>query len=224
MCGRYTLGVSPARIAEAFEVEVEAALEPRYNIAPTQRAPVVVATPAGRRLELRRWGLVPFWAKDPKIGNRLINARAEGVGEKPSFRTAFRRHRCLVPADGFYEWAPAGRRKQPFYVRRCDARLFAMAGLYETWHTGQPDEIASFTILTTEANAVVQKIHGRMPVILDASHWTAWLDPKTPAESLQALLAPPDPEGFEAVPVTTLVNSPAVDDPRCREPIRDTMA
>jgi putative SOS response-associated peptidase YedK len=223
MCGRYTLGVSPARIAEVFALTDEPALAPRYNIAPTQDAPILVTTPEGRRLELRRWGLVPFWAKDPKIGNRLVNARAESVEEKPSFRTSFRRHRCLVPADGFYEWAPAGRLKQPFHIRRRDARPFAMAGLHDRWHRGQADEIASFTILTTEANALLQPIHGRMPVILGERGWDAWLDPATPTEALHALLASPEPGDLEAFPVTLLVNSARVDEPRCREPIRDTM-
>jgi putative SOS response-associated peptidase YedK len=224
MCGRYTLGVSPARIAEQFELTLEPDLPPRYNIAPTQEAAIVVAAPGGRRLELRRWGLVPSWAKDPKIGHRLINARAEGIEAKPSFRTAFRRHRCLVPADGFYEWQPARPRKQPFYIRRRDAQPFAMAGLYETWHAGRDDEIASFTIITTEANALLRPIHARMPAILAPGRWKTWLDSAAEPEQLQPLLASPDPAGFEAYPVTTLVNSPGVDDPRCREPMRGTMA
>jgi len=221
MCGRYTLGVSPARIAELFDLAEEPVLRPRYNIAPTQDAPVVLATAAGRRLELRRFGLVPFWAKDPKLGSRLINARAESVEEKPAFRTAFRRHRCLVPADGFYEWQPIGRRKQPFYVRRADAQLFAMAGVCDTWHARQPDAIASFAILTTEADALLRPIHDRMPVILDPGSWPVWLDPAADTGRLRGLLARPEPPGFEAYPVDVLVNNPAVDDPRCREAIRD---
>jgi len=223
MCGRYSLGVSPARIAEVFELSDEPEFQPRYNIAPTQDAPVIVALPEGRRLELRRWGFVPFWAKDPKIGSRMINARAESVGEKPAFRNAFRRQRCLVPADGFYEWKPAGLRKQPFHVRRSDAWPFGMAGLFDVWHAGQPDEIASFAILTTDANGLLRPIHERMPLILDGQSCSAWLDPATPLARLHELLAPPDPTGFEAYPVATLVNRPAVDDARCREPIRDTM-
>lgn len=221
MCGRYTLGVTPARLAEEFALAETPELSPRYNIAPTQTAPVIMAAPEGRRLALRRWGLVPFWAKDPKIGSRMINARAESVEEKPAFRVAFRRQRCLVPADGFYEWKPAGLRKQPFHIRRSDARPFAMAGLFDTWHAGQPDEIASFTILTTDANALLRPIHERMPVILDGPGWKAWLDPATAPSRLHALLAPPDPAGFEAYPVTTRVNSPALDDARCREPSQE---
>ncbi len=222
MCARYTLGVSPARIAEEFELATLPELQPRFNIAPTQPAPVVVAGREGLRLEVRRWGLVPFWAEDPKIGNRLINARAESIAEKPAFRDAFRRHRCLVPADGFYEWAPAGKRRQPFHVRRADAGLFAMAGIYETWHTKQPDQISSFTILTTDANSLLQPIHDRMPVILPRSTWKQWLDVTTPPAQLHALLAPASNDGFEAYPVSMLVNGSAVDEARCREPLTDT--
>jgi putative SOS response-associated peptidase YedK len=224
MCGRYTLGVSPARIAEVFELADEPAFQPRFNIAPTQDAPVVVATGAGRRLELRRFGLVPHWAGDPRIGSRLLNARAESVAEKPAFRDAYRRHRCLVPADGFYEWKPQGRRRQPFHVRRRDEQPFAMAGVCDTWHARQPDAIASFAILTTEADALVRPIHDRMPLILAPGEWSAWLDPGTAPDRLGALLARPQAPGFEAYAVDPRVNSPHVDDPSCREPIRDTMA
>ncbi len=221
MCGRYTLGVTPARLAEAFDLAEVPDFEPRYNIAPSQRAPVIVATPGERRIAMLRWGLVPFWAKDPKIGTRMINARAESLAEKPSFRTALRTHRCLVPADGFYEWQPRGRGKQPFHVRRSDARPFAMAGLFDTWHRGQPDEIASFTIVTTDANDLVRPIHARMPAILEGPGVKAWLDPETPPSVLAALLAPPTCAGFEGYPVTTRVNSPANDDASCRERLPD---
>lgn len=215
MCGRYTLGVPPVRIAEIFDLLETPELAPRYNIAPTQEAPVVLGSGGRRTLELRRFGLVPFWAKDPTIANRLINARAETVEEKPSFRTAFRRHRCLVPADGFYEWKPAGRRKQPYWIHRHDGLPFAMAGLCERWHADREDEIRSFTIVTTEANPIVRPIHARMPVILDADAWDEWLDPKAPVEALRALLHPAPSEDFDTRRVSTLVNSPAVDDPRC---------
>ncbi|MCC6639990.1 MAG: SOS response-associated peptidase [Deltaproteobacteria bacterium] len=221
MCGRYTLGVTPARLAEVFALAQMPELAPRYNIAPTQTAPVILDAPGGRQLELRRWGLVPFWAKDPKIGSRMINARGESLAEKPAFRAAFRRQRCLVPADGFYEWKPSGRRKQPYHVRRADARPFAMAGLFDTWHAGKGDAIASFTIVTTDANALLRPIHDRMPVILDSAGWKEWLDPTTPLAGVAALLAPHDPADFEAYPVATLVNSPAVDDARCRTPLRE---
>lgn len=221
MCGRYTLGVTPARLAEAFDLAEVPDFEPRYNIAPTQRAPVIVAAPEGPREMMLRWGLVPFWAKDPKIGSRMINARAESLAERPAFRTAFRRQRCLVPADGFYEWQPRGRRKQPFYVRRADGHPFAMAGLFDTWHRGQPDEIASFTIVTTDANDLVRPIHARMPAILECPGVKEWLDPETPPSLLAGLLAPPTCAGFEAYPVTPRVNSPANDDAACREPAAD---
>ena len=217
MCGRYTLGVPPSRIAEVFELLETPELALRFNIAPTQQAPVIRQTDSGPVLELRRWGLVPFWAKDPAIGNKLINARSESVEEKPSFRTAFRKQRCLVPADGFYEWKPVGRRKQPFYTHRRDGLPFAMAGLHERWHGDQADEIRSFTILTTEANPLLRTIHARMPVILPRDAWAPWLDPRTATDTLRTFFAPASCEGFEMHPVSTLVNSPAVDDPRCIE-------
>jgi putative SOS response-associated peptidase YedK len=224
MCGRYTLGVPPVRIAEIFELLETPELAPRYNIAPTQQAPVILASGGRRTLELRRWGLVPFWAKDPAIGNRLINARSESVEEKPSFRTAFRKHRCLVPADGFYEWKPAGRRKQPYWIHRRDGQPFAMAGLYERWHADREDEIRSFTVLTTEANPLVRPIHARMPVILDAAAWSEWLDPGAPVGALRALLRPAPAADFDTRPVSTLVNAPAVDDFRCIEAVNEATA
>ena len=221
MCGRYTLGVPPSRIAEIFDLLDVPELTPRFNIAPTQLAPVVRMRESRRVLELRRWGLVPFWAKDPAIGNRLINARSESVEEKPSFRAAFRKHRCLVPADGFYEWKPAGRRKQPFWIHRRDGLPFAMAGLCERWHADLEDEIRSFTILTTDANPLLRPIHDRMPVILAREAWAEWLDPDAAADSLRALLRPAPVEELEARPVSTLVNSAAMDDPRCIAPAND---
>lgn len=224
MCGRYTLGVTPARLMETFAIAHAPALAPRFNIAPAQTAPIVLATVEERRLELRRWGLVPFWATDPKIGSRMINARAESLAQKPAFRAAFRRQRCLVPADGFYEWKPAGRRKQPYHVRRCDARPFAMAGLYDTWHAGHADAIESFTIVTTDANALLRPIHDRMPLLLDPADWKLWLDAQAPLARVAALLTTPDPAGFETYPVAMLVNSPAIDEARCREPIRDPLS
>jgi len=223
VCGRYTLATPGPRLAEAFEADAAELreLRPRYNIAPSQDAPVVRSVEGGRRLELRRWGLVPAWSKDPKIGNRLINARAETVAEKPSFRAAFKRGRCLVPADGFYEWKPAGKRKQPYHVRRPDGGVLALAGLVERWHRGEEDEIRSFTILTTDANDLMRPIHGRMPVILPPDDWEAWLGPETSREALEALLRPAPEDVLEAVPVSTAVNDPATDDRRCVEPLAD---
>lgn len=224
MCGRYTLGVPPARIAEVFGLLETPELSPRFNIAPTQEAPVIRRRGPGREVAQLRWGLVPFWAKDPAIGSRLINARAETVAEKPSFRSAFRKHRCLVPADGFYEWKPLGRRKQPYYAHRRDGLPFAMAGLHERWHADREDEIRSFTILTTEANPLLRSIHARMPVILPPEAWEPWLDPDATEEALHRLLVPASPDGYEMHPVSTLVNSPAVDDARCIAPTAEPTA
>lgn len=219
MCGRYSLATPMSRVADVFEAEAGPELAPRYNVAPTQEAPVVRAAKGVRRIELRRWGLVPAWADDPRIGSRCINARAETVAAKPAFRDAFRRGRCLVPADGFYEWQALERRKQPFHVRRGDGGVFAMAGLAERWHRGAPDEIASFAIVTTDANATMAPIHARMPVILAPEDWAAWLDPETPPARLRALLRPAPESALEAVPVSTAVNDPKHDDPRCVQPL-----
>lgn len=218
MCGRYTLGVSPTRIAEAFELGEVPELSPRYNIAPSQKAPVIRTVDGARQLDLRRFGLVPFWAKDPKIGSRMINARAETLREKPAFRTALRRGRCLVPADGFYEWKPDGRRKQPFHLRREDHGVFAFAGLCDRWHRDEPDEIRSFAIVTADAAGVVRDVHARMPVIVPEAAWKRWLDPEATTDEIDALLAPREPRELVAFEVSTRVNDPRVDDPGCREP------
>jgi putative SOS response-associated peptidase YedK len=182
----------------------------------------VRAAPAGtgRELALLRWGLIPSWSKDPSIGNRLINARAETAREKPSFRNAFRRHRCLIPANGFYEWQRQERGKQPYFVRMRDERLFAFAGLWDRWEG--PDEcvIETCAILTTSANAVLAPIHDRMPVILPPTEYARWLDPALPdTDSLAPLLAPFPPEKMLAFPVSPRVNSPAIDDERCTAPL-----
>jgi putative SOS response-associated peptidase YedK len=220
MCGRYTLSQPGDVLAEAFGLETAFGLTPRYNIAPTQEVAVVRVTSAGekRSLALLRWGLVPAWAKDPSLGNRLINARGETVGEKPAFRNSFRRQRCLVLADGFYEWQKLAGRKQPHYFRLQDGRPFAIAGLWARWQQGEQEAIESCTLLTTEANPVVADVHGRMPVILGPEHYDAWLDPGTfRADQLQALLEPYSGTDLEAFPVSTLVNSPANDLPACVE-------
>lgn len=214
MCGRYTLASPGNVVAELFGLGEVPALRPRYNIAPTQQVAVVRA--AGVRVELGmlRWGLVPSWAKDLTIGQKLINARAETVAEKPSFRAALRARRCLVVADGFYEWQPAGGRKQPWYFQFRDGRVFAFAGLWERWAPPGIDPIESCTIVTTEANEVVAPVHGRMPVILTVENGRRWLA-GGPIEGLQALLAPFPPDKMRAHPVSLRVNSPANDDPAC---------
>ena len=222
MCGRYTLSTPTDLLSDLFELESAVTVSPRFNIAPTQTAPVirVDAATKARRLDLLKWGLVPFWAKDPSIGNRMINARAETVAEKPAYRVSFRKKRCLIPADGFYEWQATGGPKQPFFFHRGDGYPFAMAGLWDRWEKGEDSPVETFTILTTEANEVVAPIHKRMPVILAESAFDKWLDPEVEdAKSLAGLLTPAPPEILEALPVSTYVNSPANEGPQCVEPI-----
>lgn len=167
------------------------------------------------------WGLIPSWAKDPSIGNRIINARSETVAEKPSFRAAFKRRRCLIPANGFYEWKKIGKKKQPYYVRRKDGEPFAFAGLWEPWEGEDGTVIESCTILTTEPNADIRPLHNRMPVILDPSDYDQWLNPEVDELETLAPLMHPYPDGkLEAVPVSPLVNNPKNDDAQCIEPER----
>jgi putative SOS response-associated peptidase YedK len=220
MCGRYTLATSTKVLVERFGLATEAPdLRPRFNIAPGQGVAVVANRPE-RKLELFLWGLIPSWAKDPAIGNRMINARAETLAEKPSFRDALKRRRCLVLADGFFEWRKEGKQKTPVYVRLRSGEPFAFAGLWETWRPPDDDEIRSCTIVTTDANGLIALIHDRMPVILPPAKYAAWLDPR-PCESreLQGLLRPFPDELMEAYPVSRLVNSPANDHPECIEPV-----
>ncbi|MCJ7700742.1 MAG: SOS response-associated peptidase, partial [Anaerolineales bacterium] len=180
MCGRFTLTVDPADLQEAFYwVNFgNASLSPRYNIAPTQGV-AVVTNNGENKLDFFTWGLVPFWAKDPSIGNRMINARAETLAEKPSFRNAFKRRRCLILADGFYEWKkiPDNKTKIPTYIRLKDGKPFAFAGLWENWHSPDGSQILSTTIITTQPNDLVKPIHNRMPVILPEDSYQAWLTP-----------------------------------------------
>jgi putative SOS response-associated peptidase YedK len=223
MCGRYTLTSPGEVVAEVFGLDLAPELGPRYNLAPTQEAAVVrVAKPGDpRTLDRLRWGLIPAWAKDPSIGNRMINARAETVAEKPSYRDSFRRQRCLVVADGFFEWQRVGKAKQPHLIRRQDRRPFGFAGLWAAWRGAAPDQgVETFTILTTEPNDLMRPLHDRMPVILDPKDFTAWLDPANrDAAALHALLVPAPVDGWEAVPISTAVNSPAHDSPDCIQPL-----
>jgi putative SOS response-associated peptidase YedK len=177
MCGRFTLATNLGAIAKRFGVaRFLDGGAPRYNIAPTQ--PVIVVNDDGtRRLTQMQWGLIPSWAKDPAIGNRMINARAETVATKPAFRVALRKRRCLIPADGFYEWQPVGRRKQPVYITLKTREPFSFAGLWETWTAPDGQEVKSCTIITTDANALLKPIHDRMPVILTREAEGVWLNP-----------------------------------------------
>jgi len=222
MCGRFTLFEADKILSKEFGVSGVPPLSPRYNIAPSQPI-AAVRTPhtgAGRELALLRWGLIPSWSKDPAIGNRLINARAETVQEKPSFLNAFRRHRCLIPTNGFYEWQRQERGKQPYFVRMRDERIFAFAGLWDRWESPDDGVIETCAILTTAANAVLAPIHGRMPVILPQAEYARWLDPalKDP-DSLSPLLVPFPPEGMLAIPVSPRVNAPSTDDEKCIVPL-----
>jgi putative SOS response-associated peptidase YedK len=221
MCGRFTLFEPDKVLAREFGVSDFPPRSLRYNIAPSQPIAAVRVTPAGsgRELALLRWGLIPSWSKDPATGNRLINARAETARDKPSFRNAFRRHRCLIPANGFYEWQRQERGKQPYFVRMRDERLFAFAGLWDRWEGPDKDVIETCTILTTVANAVLAPIHDRMPVILPPTEYARWLDPTLRnTDSLAPLLIPFPSEDMLALPVSPRVNSPTVDDEKCIVP------
>lgn len=217
MCGRFSLAAAIEELAEAFSVlEPPPAPEARFNIAPSQALLAVVADPERRFVRLR-WGLIPSWAKDPSMGARLINARAETVAEKPSFRSAFKARRCLIPATGFYEWQrrEAGK-KQPYYLRLQAARPFAFAGLWERWTGLEGEVIDSCTILTTSASTLMEPIHDRMPVILESRDYELWLDPDTRSpDRLVPLLKPYPSDQMSAHQVSSLVNSPTNDSPEC---------
>jgi putative SOS response-associated peptidase YedK len=223
VCGRYVQVSSPTILAERFhvdEIAVPEPPEPDYNVAPRKEVLSVVqrgrpagsAPGPGRYLEQMRWGLVPSWADAPSMGDRLINARAESVAEKPAFKTAFRKRRCILPADGFYEWEKLpGRRKQPVFVHRRDGEPIAFAGLWEVWRDDhEPDApwLLSCAIVTTRANATMEPIHDRMPVMLPEDAWDLWLDPDVEDRArLEALLVPPPDADIELWPVSTRVNS-----------------
>jgi len=220
MCGRYTLKTPAEAIARQFQLLAGLELPPRFNVAPTQMAPIVrIAGEAGaREMVPMRWGLIPSWARDPSVGQRMINARCETAATKPSFRAAFKRRRCLVPADGFYEWRREGRAKQPFHITLAEGQPFAMAGLWERW--GEGDEaLETFTILTTEANDLLRSLHDRMPVILAAANYDLWLDPEFQGQdALQGLLGPWPSDAITMRPVNRWVNSPGHEGPQCLDP------
>jgi len=222
MCGRFTLTVDPGQLQEAFPwASIPEEFPPRYNVAPTQ--PVAVIPNDGQnRMDFFVWGLIPSWAKDPEIGNRLINARAETLAEKPTFRSAFKRRRCLVLADGFYEWQPETGKKTkiPMYIQLVSKKPFAFAGLWEIWKANDGSEIRSCTIITTRPNPLVEEIHNRMPVILDPKHYELWLSPEQKESGLLAPILQPYPANeMNAYPVSRLVNSPNNDQPDCILPV-----
>ncbi len=222
MCGRFTLTVDTAQLQNAFPwADVGEGIQPRYNIAPSQ--PIAVIPNDGKnKLEYFVWGLVPSWAKDPEIGNRLINARAESLAEKPSFRSAYRRRRCLVLSNGFYEWQaePGRKTKIPMYIHLKSGKPFAFAGLWESWNSPDGSNILSATIITTTPNALMETIHTRMPVILPEEAYTQWLATgDQQPEYLNHLLAPYPEEQMEAYPVSRMVNSPEYDLPELITPL-----
>lgn len=221
MCGRFTLRVSPEQIADLFSLDATPPVAPRYNIAPTQ--PVLAIREDyggnGREATFLNWGLIPFWAKDPSIGSRMINARSETAAEKPSFRAAFKYRRCIIPADGFYEWQKVAGGKQPQLIGMADGALFGLAGLWERWEQ-DGSAIESCTILTTEPNELLAPIHNRMPVILHPEDYDEWLDRSIQkADPLLHLMRPFPAELMAHRPVSTHVNNPRNEDPACVAPL-----
>ncbi len=224
MCGRYELHTHPAALALVFGLAYPPVISARYNIAPMQDVPVIrIAQSGERELAQVRWGLVPRWAKDPSIGNKMINARSETLAEKPSFRTALKRHRCLIPADGFYEWkATAAGGKQPIHIGIQDGSPFAFAGLTERWLSPDGEVLDTCTIITTQANALLAVMHDRMPVIIAPAAYARWLDVAVP--DVSDLFAPYPPEAMMWYPVSTRVNSVRNDDAALIERVAETPA
>ncbi len=227
MCGRFALMTPTEQLAMQFSLPETAVSAlppavPRYNIAPTQPIAAIRLDQAGERdLTFFRWGLIPSWAKDIKIGSRMINARSETVAEKPSFRAAFKRRRCLIPADGFYEWQKRNGGKQPMFIHPAEGeeRPFALAGLWELWRDADGGTLQSCTILTTSPNELMAPIHNRMPVIIEPEDYDLWLDPEPNPEQGLHLLRPYPAEKMAAYPVSTLVNNPRNDVSNCVQPI-----
>jgi putative SOS response-associated peptidase YedK len=248
MCGRYASSRRPEDLAEEFDIvesRIHEALAPDYNVAPTKEVYAVVERPPSheseeppqRQLRVVTWGLVPSWAKDPSIGNRMINARMETVAEKPAYKRAFAKRRCLLPADGYFEWYPTDEltakgqskskraRKQPFFIHPQDGGILAMAGLYEIWRdpTKADDDPDRFrwtcTVITTNAEDAVGHIHDRAPLMVDRDRWSAWLDPRTEGPDLLDLLEPATPGRLEAYPVSTLVSNVRNNGPELLEPL-----
>lgn len=218
MCGRYNLRLTPQELQKFFELFREPPpFSIRYNIAPTQTVPVVRLVEGHREAALLRWGLIPFWAKDAKIGAKMINARSDTILEKQTYKAAFKRRRCLVPASGFYEWKGPAKAKQPFHIHPQNDEPMAFAGLWETWGKDE-DAIESCAIITSDANSFMQPLHDRMPVILPKSLWSVWLDPDMHPEGLAKLLEPTDWKGIVAEPVSTVVNNVRNDVPECVAP------
>jgi putative SOS response-associated peptidase YedK len=220
MCGRFTLTASPDALTGFFSLADVPPLEPRYNIAPTQQVFAVRADQNGhRQVAMLRWGLIPSWANDPGIGNKMLNARSETAADKPSFGAAIRKRRCLIAASGFFEWQKTSAKKQPYYIHSRDDGPLAFAGLWERWDRGERP-VESCTILTTCANDMMRPLHDRMPVILDANDFNRWLDPTTQdAQELTPLMVPCPDDVLTAYPVSTWVNNVRNQGPKCIEPV-----
>lgn len=217
MCGRFVLKAPPSELVTRFGLDECADFGSRYNIPPGTDIPVIRQSPEGKRvLHLLRWGLVPHWAKDPSIGAKLNNARGESVVEKPSFRDAFKRRRCLVPANGFYEWKAEGKIKQPYYISPKDEQPMAMGGLWESWKTPDGSILRTVCIVTVGPNAVMEPIHDRMPVIVPPERWQDWL--AAPVEEIQSQVVPCQAEVLQAWPVSRRVSKTAEDDAGLIEP------
>lgn len=216
MCGRYTITSAPEAIRALFRYDEQPNFPPRFNIAPTQPIPIVRLMDGKRQFALARWGLLPSWVKDPAAFSLLINARGESVCDKPAFRAAMKRRRCLIPADGFYEWqASGGVSKQPFYIHARSGRPLAFAGLWETWTGPNGEELDTAAIVTTKANHTLKPIHNRMPVIVPPEAFDLWLDTThVDAKTAEALIAPAPDDLLEAYRVSTAVNRTANDDPK----------
>jgi putative SOS response-associated peptidase YedK len=221
MCGRFTLRTPRARLEELFALpDAPANLSPRFNIAPSQPIASIRQCDGQREWVYFKWGLVPSWSRQAKPPYSTINARAETVARKPAFRKAFRQSRCLIPADGFYEWKADGNRRQPYLIHRKDDAPFAFAGIWDHWQSAE-QVIESAAIIVTEPNEVMAAIHNRMPVILDPEDYALWLDHNQPLQRIQDLLRPSPDGDLEAYPVSRLVNAPANDGPACIEPQTD---
>ena len=221
MCGRFTRKEGFQQLAKMLELQVWPHLDARYNIAPSQFVACVRTNPDSMERECveMKWGLIPSWAKEPRIGHQLINARAETVADKPAFRKAFRNRRCLILADGFYEWRREKKTKQPYFVRFVDNRPFAFAGVWERWERMEGNPLDSCALITTAPNAVMKPIHYRMPVILHPTAYALWLDDSMHhPQGLMGLLQPYPHEEMEAFPVSPLVNNPLNDSPECLQP------
>jgi putative SOS response-associated peptidase YedK len=221
MCGRYASTLPPEAMRALFRYLEQPNFPARYNIAPTQPIAIVRMAEGRRQFALVRWGLIPAWVKDPRAFSLLINARGESVNEKPAFRNAMKYRRCLVPADGFYEWKREGEKKRPYFVRRRDGAPIAFAGLWENWMGPNGEEVETAAIVTTAASRSIAHIHDRMPVIVPPEAFDFWLDPKVDAQTAAAVIAPAPDAQIEAYEVSSAVNRTANDTPMLMEPLRE---